>query len=136
MDWKYANRCIWTTILENAYNIRNKYYPETRGELSMKPTQYNTNKIRGICESCGEKIASETHHLAEQKHANSKGFIDTFHKNHPANLLSVCEACHDKIHYGAEGAGEESSIIMKTDSPASVKKPTRRKKTTKGYILE
>jgi DNA mismatch repair protein MutS len=114
-------------FLENAYNIRNKYYPETRGDLSMKPAIYNKKKIRGHCEQCGEKMASETHHLNEQKLANSKGFIDSFHKNHPANLMSVCETCHNKIHHSGD-------IPMETDSP--IKNQTRRKKTTKGYILE
>jgi DNA mismatch repair protein MutS len=114
-------------FLENAYAIRNKYYPESRGDLSSKKTTYNANKIRGICEKCGDKMASETHHLVEQKLANSKGFIDTFHKNHPANLLSVCETCHNEIHY----QGHEKKEV---ESP--LKKQTSRKKTTKGYILE
>ena len=45
------------------------------------------------------------------------GFIDGFHKNHIANLASVCEKCHDKIHM-------EKGLT-----------PMKKKKTTKGYIL-
>ena len=31
--------------------------------------------------------------------ADSNGFIgDEFHKNHVANLASVCEKCHKKMH--------------------------------------
>ena len=48
-----------------------------------------------------------------------KGFIQnekgTFHKNHVANLMNVCESCHDEIH------NKNLSLV--------------RKKTTKGYTL-
>jgi hypothetical protein len=67
-------------FLEQAYNIRNKYFPETRGELSQKITIYNPNKIRGICELCKSVIAEETHHIIEQQTADKEGFIGHFHK--------------------------------------------------------
>jgi aspartokinase len=66
---------------------------------------------------CNIEIAEETHHLNPQKNADKNGFIGTFHKNHKANLASVCEACHDKIHASANGK------MLK-------------KKTTKGFVLE
>ena len=31
-------------FLEQAYSIRNKYFPENRGELSNKSTKYNAKK--------------------------------------------------------------------------------------------
>jgi 5-methylcytosine-specific restriction endonuclease McrA len=101
--------------LERAYNIRNKYYPENRGELSHDSSVYNSKKIRGICEKCNSEIAKETHHLSPQKDASDTGFIGSFHKNHPANLMALCEKCHNELH----------------------KKDTKikRKKTTKGYIV-
>jgi DNA mismatch repair protein MutS len=102
-------------FLNKAYSIRNKYFPDTKGELSHTTAVYNAKKVRGLCEMCKTTIAGETHHINEQKDANDDGFIDSFHKNHPANLLSVCEKCHDKIH-----ANPGTAII--------------RKKTTKGYI--
>jgi DNA mismatch repair protein MutS len=102
-------------FLEKAYSIRNKYFPETRGELSNKTTVYNSNKIRGICELCKKELAEETHHIVEQQTADSNGFIGHFHKNHKANLMAVCGNCHDKIHH-------DNSIDIK-----------QRKKTTKGY---
>jgi DNA mismatch repair protein MutS len=85
-------------FLDLAYSIRNKYYPDSRGELSNPHSVYNTDKIRGLCEVCGEKMGEETHHLSPQKDADVNGYIGTFHKNHKANLVSVCEKCHDKIH--------------------------------------
>ena len=103
-------------FLEKAYYIRNKYYPINNGELSHNPSVYNAKKIRGICEICKLQIGEETHHLSPQKDADEKGFIGSFHKNHPANLLTVCEKCHDQLH------SKSSNQIV-------------RKKSTKGYII-
>ena len=48
------------------------------------------------------ETASDTHHLQYQCDANQEGIIIkneiSFHKNHKANLASVCKKCHDKIH--------------------------------------
>jgi DNA mismatch repair protein MutS len=108
-------------FLERAYSIRNKYFPETKGELSNKSSIYNSKKIRGLCEKCNVHIGEEVHHLQEQKNANEDGFIDGFHKNHPANLMNICQKCHDELH-------------SKKDQEVLVKK-TLRKKTTKGYNI-
>lgn len=108
------------SFLNLAYSIRNKYYPDTKGVLSYTPCVYNANKLRSMCEMCGMKMSDETHHLHEQQFADNNGFIGTFHKNHKANLLSVCEECHNKIHNDAD----EKTI-----------QPIVRKKTTKGYKL-
>ena len=103
-------------FLELAYAIRNKYHPETRGELSNKPTTYNAKKIRGLCEICKNKLGEEIHHLSPQKDADDKGFIGSFHKNHLGNLVSICEECHTNQHK------ENATQLVK-------------KKTTKGYKL-
>ena len=103
-------------FLAQAYAIRNKYFPENKGELSNKATTYNAKKVRGVCEMCKSEIAEETHHMSPQKDASPDGFIGTFHKNHKANLLSVCEKCHDSIH-------ADDKVLV-------------RKKTTKGYVLK
>lgn len=103
-------------FLDLAYHIRNKHFPNSRGELSSPTTIYNTNKIRGLCELCGNTMGEETHHLSPQKDADVNGYIGTFHKNHKANLASVCEKCHNKIH-------ENNEKLV-------------RKKTTKGFVLK
>lgn len=122
-------------FLSAAFDIRNKYYPETKGELSFNSaTQYNAKKIRGICEMCGEKMGEEIHHLQQQKDANKDGFIGSFHKNHAANLMSVCETCHDKIH-----AHYTTTSTTPTATTATTNTPDKiivRKKTTKGYKLQ
>jgi len=87
-----------TAFLEMAYGFRNRYF-DGQSELAMaKISVYNSKKVRGLCEICKEVMGEETHHLAPQKAADEAGFIGTFHKNHPANLSSVCSRCHDKIH--------------------------------------
>ena len=50
------------------------------------------------CEFCKKEMGTETHHLQYQKNANEREYIDSFHKDHPANLASICEECHKKIH--------------------------------------
>ena len=108
-------------FLEKAYQIRNKYHPETKGALDHPASSYNSKKIRGMCELCNDEISQETHHLAEQKDADQAGFIGTFHKNHKANLLALCEKCHLNQH--ATHSKGESTIIL------------GKKKTTKGYKI-
>ena len=85
-------------FMDCAYTIRNKYFPETRGELAFQSSKYNSKKIRGICEVCNETIATEIHHLIPQKDADETGHIGFVHKNHKANLASVCEKCHLEFH--------------------------------------
>ena len=139
------------TIIEYAYQIRNKYSShilENSSVLSQKvtSTKYNSRKIRGICERCHSKMGEEIHHLWPQKDTDNSGYLDGqnwVHKNHPANLLSVCSKCHDELHFVGEGGrGEEdmSSVISGiTISPslANIQAPKKiiRKKTTKGSII-
>jgi DNA mismatch repair protein MutS len=90
-------------FLEKAYDIRNKYYPETNGVLSNKKSSYNARKLKGMCEICNTEFGEDIHHLQHQIDANDDGFIGTFHKNHPANLVSICEPCHHKLHNKDDG---------------------------------
>ena len=105
-------------FLQRAHDIRMKYNEEQQSVLSYSPSHFNARKIVGLCELCNAKKASEVHHLQHQKGANTKNdYIGTFHKNHVANLLNICEACHQKIHK----SGQEHKVV----------------KTLKGsYILE
>ena len=106
-------------FLDNAFKIRNKYFLNAKSILDFEKTQYNSNKIRGFCEICKKEVGTEIHHLQQQKEADDKGFINHFHKDHKANLISICEKCHQSIHK------EENKDI----SPSIIKK------TTKGRIL-
>lgn len=84
-------------FLEDAYNIRKKHFPEYEGSLNLSKSKYNAKKIKGNCECCG-KTSDDIHHIKEQHLANQNGFIDSFHKNHPANLMAICKSCHQKFH--------------------------------------
>jgi len=95
------------TFLELAHNIRMKYHPISGSILGLKTSHYNAKKIVGICEMCKEQMGQEVHHLQHQRAANEKGVIQEenetpFHKNRVANLMSLCEKCHDKIHKQSE----------------------------------
>lgn len=90
-------------FLNAAYEIRMKYHPETQSILSLKTSRYNAKKIVNMCEKCGIRPGKEVHHLQYQKDADSSsGLIvncdGIMHKNHLANLLTICEECHDEIH--------------------------------------
>jgi len=126
-------------FLETAYQIRNKYANDgTGGQLALHASTYNTTKIRGICEMCKETPSDEIHHLAPQKSADKQGFIDTFHKNHPANLMALCTKCHDLAHrLVAEPDGPPQ--MTQTDNPVgqpATPPPIVKKKTTKGYVFQ
>lgn len=105
-------------FLNQAMEIRNKYHPENRGILSNPFSAYNAQKIRDLCEICHSAMGQDIHHLREQKTADDNNYIDHFHKNHPANLINICESCHKKEH-----ASEE------------IPKKTRKTKTTRGMQL-
>jgi 5-methylcytosine-specific restriction endonuclease McrA len=87
------------SFLQRAHDIRIKYNPNASTILTDKTSHYNKKKIVGMCEMCNEERSTEVHHLAHQKNASMKNdYIDSFHKNHPANLMSICESCHKKFH--------------------------------------
>jgi DNA mismatch repair protein MutS len=87
-------------FIDMAYKIRN-----TNEDMlgKVKKSRYNSKKISGgLCEMCGDK-SDEVHHLQHQKYADSNGMINKqFHKNHTANLINVCEKCHNKFHETSE----------------------------------
>lgn len=108
-------------FIEQAYHLRNKYFGERapiQSVMEQPASHYNAKKVLSVCEICHQTMGEEIHHLQYQQHADDAGFIDHFHKNHPANLISICTACHDQLH--------------RTDHGNSKKV---RKKTTKGYVL-
>jgi DNA mismatch repair protein MutS len=104
-------------FLQRAHDIRTKYHPEQQSLLALTPSHFNAQKLVGNCEICKTHKASEVHHLQHQKKAKeTNAYIQTFHKNHVANLLNICEGCHKAIHQ----TGAEHKVV----------------KTTAGYILQ
>lgn len=107
-----------------AYELRNKYYPETRGLLKAESSRYNANKMRVACEICKNQIGEEVHHINAQKNANERGYIDGVSKNHVGNLLSICEECHNALHNGNK----------KSKSNGKEEERKCKKKSSVGYV--
>ena len=101
-------------FLQDAYNLRQKYYKDVNSVLKKNKTKYSRKKIKGRCEFC-KAAGVDIHHLRPQKKANIKNFIGSHHKNHPANLVNICKPCHLKLT-------KENRIHKKV-------------KTTKGYTM-
>ena len=97
-------------FLDVAYEIRMKYHPEGASILSLKTSRYNSKKLVGFCEKCGKNLGTEVHHLQHQADANESGYINdsdsTFHKNTLANLMTLCETCHNQEHKVAKKGGK------------------------------
>jgi len=97
-------------FLDAAYEIRMKYHPESSSILSLKTSRYNSKKIVGICEKCGKNVGTEVHHLQHQVDADNNGFISSsdaiFHKNNLANLMTLCDSCHNEEHKGSKKGGK------------------------------
>lgn len=89
-------------FLEAANNIRLKYNTDGQSMLSLKTSRYNKQKVISLCEKCKKNMGTEIHHLQHQKDANEDGIISSidsiFHKNNLANLMTLCEECHNEIH--------------------------------------
>ena len=151
-----------TAFLERAYELRRQLSPENDGLLSHVSSKYNAKKIRGFCENCRNQLGEEIHHLKEQREANREnGYFEGengnhwIHKNHPANLMSVCSKCHDLLHADDHNVSREeeeesesgniSPITTptflpevsetKTKMKTEPKKKIIRKKTTIGYRI-
>ena len=93
-------------FLEAANEIRLKYNPDSRSILSLKQSRYNSKKLVSTCEKCGKNMGTEVHHLQHQADADENGIIQAedsiFHKNNLANLMTLCETCHNQLHKSNE----------------------------------
>jgi len=132
-------------FMENAYNIRMKYQKELIGGgsiLSLKQSHFNSKKIMGLCENCANRIGTDVHHLQHQSEADDDGYIDIngykIHKNNPANLLTLCEKCHDEFHRNsAETSSSNISVLSELSNVSSkIKRQHKKIKTTKGMKLQ
>lgn len=118
-------------FMENAYNIRMKYNKGTGSILSLKESHFNSKKLMGLCEKCGKNMGTEVHHLQHQSEADDEGYINKnghkIHKNNPANLMTLCEMCHDEFH---------RSDVSNTVTTVKIKKQHKKVKTTIGIQIQ
>jgi len=94
-------------FLQRAFDIREKYdnkkvnnHNKINTVLDASVSKYNARKIVSVCEICNKQKGTEVHHLIHQVEANTEGLVKDgkYHKNHPANLVTICEDCHKKMH--------------------------------------
>jgi DNA mismatch repair protein MutS len=87
-------------FLSMANRIRKKLIGKDEDIVaSTSRSTYNKDVFMQYCKVCGAK-ATEVHHISQQKCADEKGYIDTFHKNDKFNLVSLCDKCHNNVHHG------------------------------------
>jgi DNA mismatch repair protein MutS len=118
-------------FLDRAHQLRVKYNNVYKNILDMNTSKYNSKKVKGICEICKINIGTEIHHLEYQKNANKNHYLEEgFHKNHVANLVNICEDCHNNIH------NNDTKINTNIDSKKIIKKKLIKKtKTENGYEI-
>ena len=125
-------------FMENAYNIRMKYNSESGSILSLKVSHFNSKKLMGLCEQCGKNMGTEVHHLQHQSEADSEGYINKngykIHKNNTANLITLCQICHDGFHNSNDSTSQSSSQNRLT--AVKVKKQHKKVKTTIGIQIQ
>ena len=111
-------------FLERAYRLRTKYTnpnpnpnPNHNHNLNNKDilsntvSHFNVQKVRNICEICNIKDGTEVHHLQHQKNAVKGVIKKEFNKNHVANLINICELCHNILHK----SNKEHKIVKTSD---------------------
>ena len=101
-------------ILEDAIRFRKSL----AGEIELSESvgsSWNSNLVRIKCELCGtsESRDLEVHHIKPRHHASDSGHLnDGTNVHSKANLVVLCETCHDKAH---DGSIEVSPLIQTSD---------------------
>lgn len=95
-----------TSIINKAFEIRDKVDKNKTEILRTKQSRYNSKKILDSCEICNyfpamdTDLPLDTHHIKFQCTANSENFTEHYHKNSVFNLVCLCKSCHIKVHEG------------------------------------
>ena len=64
-------------------------------------SSWNSAIKRNLCELCGNPVALEVHHIQERHTAKNGLLPDGTPMNAVANLVVLCQSCHDKEHTNA-----------------------------------
>ena len=119
-------------ILEDAIRFRKRLTGETEISESVG-SAWNSSVVRIECEMCHVTEASglEVHHIRERHIATANGRLADGSDVHArANLVVVCDSCHDKIHGGSlvvglpmqTSDGMERSVTTVTSSSMRISK--------------
>ena len=104
-------------ILEDAIRFRKQLAGESELSESVG-SAWNSNVIRRKCEKCGltEIGVLEVHHIKERRTAtNPNGRLaDGSDLHGAANLVVLCDKCHDDVHGGEVNIGP---LIQTSDGP-------------------
>ena len=87
-------------ILEDAIQFRKRLAGQAELSESVG-SSWNSAVVRRKCEHCGttEADSLEVHHIKERRFANAAGrLVDGSDVHAVANLVVLCDGCHDKIH--------------------------------------
>jgi predicted nucleic-acid-binding Zn-ribbon protein len=127
-------------ILEDAIRFRKSL----AGEIELSESvgsSWNSNVLRIKCEKCGssETKGLEVHHIKERHLASSSGHLkDLTNVHSKANLVVLCDKCHDEEHVEATvgpliqtSDGMERSIVTNASSDN-----TRKSKWTQEQLDE
>jgi len=94
-------------ILEDAILFRKRLAGEAELSESVG-SSWNSGIVKYKCNICGKTDFStlEVHHIMERNKANSSGHLaDNSNVHSQANLVVVCDKCHDAIHGGTLAIG-------------------------------
>jgi DNA mismatch repair protein MutS len=95
-------------FINTANKIKNDLIKRNTDLIGDKKSRYNSEIFVYECNLCGKKNTKgyvnelETHHINHQKDCEN-GFVKNkkhLQKDAKANLIVVCQGCHDKIHNG------------------------------------
>lgn len=97
-------------FMDLTIKIKNELTNNFDTMISGKTSRYNSNLYMYKCELCsknnvrGDKLPLETHHINFQKdyenNKTDKENKEHIIKNSLANLIVICDDCHNKIHSG------------------------------------
>lgn len=76
-------------------NKRIKPTQKQMGDISAAVDKGLKERSLGLCELCGNKVATERAHLTGRKHLNERTKV--------TDLLHLCSECHDWLDETAEG---------------------------------
>jgi DNA mismatch repair protein MutS len=95
-------------FIDSATEIKNKLLNNYNSLISGKKSKYNSDIYVYECNVCHTKdnvklTNLETHHINFQKNCDENNIVINkkhISKNDKANLVVLCQDCHDKIHSG------------------------------------